>query len=175
MHASPVITDRLVLRQPAEEDLGAVFRVHGDPATNRFNPAGPHPSRETSRLALERWRAHWREHGFGYWAAALRAAPDDVIGFGGLMYKDIDGKRRANLYFRLAPPAWGKGYATELAGAARALAFEDLGLEEIVATVRPGNVPSIRTLERLGMAHVGDVSDGHGPSRLYALRRERAG
>lgn len=171
MPSTPLTTERLVLRPPIEEDLDAVFRVHGDPATNRFNPTGPHGSAARSRQTLNRWMAHWREYGFGYWSVALRSAPDEIIGFGGVMYKEVDGESRANLYFRFDPSAWGKGYATEMANAARDLAFGELDLAEIVATVRPDNAPSIRALERLGMTHAGDVSDRHGPSRLYVLRR----
>lgn len=36
-----VRTDHLVLRQPHGDDGPAMFAVHGDPATNRHNPAGP--------------------------------------------------------------------------------------------------------------------------------------
>ena len=171
MDPSSVSTGRLALREPDTKDVEAVFAVHGDPATNRFNPAGPHGSRDDSRRLLERWLAHWRSHRFGYWAVASRDARDHVLGFGGLMYKEMAGRRRANLYFRFRPSAWGKGYATELASAARELAFDHLGLDEVVATVRPANVPSIRVLERLGMVRAEDVSDAHGVSRLYVLRQ----
>ena len=171
MDPSRVITERLVLREPSAADLGAVFDVHGDPATNRYNPAGAHRTMVQSRHTLDGWLVHWRDHRFGYWTLALRSSPESVIGFGGVMCKDIGDRTRPNLYFRLRPSAWGRGYATEMARAARTLAFEDLGFEEIVARVRPHNGPSIRTLERLGMVHVEDVSDAHGVSRLYVLRR----
>jgi hypothetical protein len=36
-----VRTDHLVLRQPHGDDGPAVFAVHGDPATNRYNPPAP--------------------------------------------------------------------------------------------------------------------------------------
>jgi ribosomal-protein-alanine N-acetyltransferase len=144
MNPARVVTDRLILRRPVPADQEAIYDVHADPATNRFNPAGPHRSPEESRRALERWTDHWREYGFGYWAVATREEPEAVVGLGGLMYKDIGGERRANLYFRFRPSAWGRGYATEMAHAAIRLAVEHLRLDEIVARVRPDNEPSIR-------------------------------
>jgi ribosomal-protein-alanine N-acetyltransferase len=172
MNPREVVTERLVLREPVPGDLQVVFDVHADPATKQFNPAGPHRSPAQSRRMLRRWLAHWRRFGFGYWSVATRRSPETVIGFGGLMFKDIGDRLRANLYFRFRPAAWGQGYATEMARAGRQLALEELALDEIVATVRPANEPSIRALERLGMTYVEDVRDRHGASRLYVLRAD---
>lgn len=164
-------TERLLLRAPRPDDLDAVLEIHGDPATNRFNPAGPLRSREEAQRRLSSWIEHWEEHGFGYWAVAEKARPDRVIGFGGIVFKEIAGERLTNLYFRFRPEAWGKGYAGEMAEAARRLGFEILGLREIAATVRPSNAPSIRVLERLGMVRKGEIEDEWGRSLVYVLRR----
>jgi RimJ/RimL family protein N-acetyltransferase len=72
-------TERLVLRRPVPEDLAAVHEVHGDPATNRYNPSGP-TSLDQSRQQLTDWIAHWERHGFGYWTV-LRAQDGAVLGF----------------------------------------------------------------------------------------------
>ena len=45
-------TERLILRPVAATDLDALYRIYGDPATNTFNPAGPHPDIEHSRRIL---------------------------------------------------------------------------------------------------------------------------
>ena len=34
-------TERLLLRRPTVDDIDAIFAIHADPATNRFNPAPP--------------------------------------------------------------------------------------------------------------------------------------
>jgi [ribosomal protein S5]-alanine N-acetyltransferase len=41
-------TQRLILCCLCVEDGSAMFAVHGDPATNLYNPAGPHPDVATS-------------------------------------------------------------------------------------------------------------------------------
>lgn len=44
---SLVHTERLELRLPCAADGPAMFRIHGDPATNRYNPRGPDPDLDT--------------------------------------------------------------------------------------------------------------------------------
>ena len=54
-----VVTARLVLRRLQSKDGPAIFRVHGDPATNLYNPYGPHPDLATSEEMLRECLQHW--------------------------------------------------------------------------------------------------------------------
>lgn len=56
-------TSRLLLRPVAQEDLGDLFAIYGDPATNTFNPAGPYPDIAYTQTVLDRWLAHWQSTG----------------------------------------------------------------------------------------------------------------
>lgn len=161
---------RLVLRPPRAADADAHFAIHGDPETNRFNPAGPITDPAESRAILDAWSAHWDRHGFGYWAVALRAAPDAVIGFGGIAFRPVGGEVQLNLYFRLSPTVWGRGLATELAQAA--LAGAPPG-RDVFALVRPDNAPSIAVLRKLAFDQFGAIDDvpGAAPSLLFVHRR----
>lgn len=170
-------TARLTLRAPEASDLDAVFEVHADPITNRFNPAGALTSREAAQALLDGWQAHWQAQGFGYWAIALREQPEQLLGFGGIMAKPIEGHQSRldlNLYFRFRPQAWGQGYASEMAMAALALAFDQLRAPAVLAVVRPSNMPSRKTLERIGMRLKGALADvpGQAPSLLYEMSAE---
>jgi hypothetical protein len=51
--------------------------------------------------------------------------------------------------YLLARPYWGKGYATESAGAVLRLAFGRLKIDRLFAHIQPGNGPSARVAERL--------------------------
>jgi RimJ/RimL family protein N-acetyltransferase len=53
--------------------------------------------------------------------------------------------------WRFHPSAWGRGYATEAAEAAIAVARDALALERLIALIDPGNVRSIAVARRLGM------------------------
>ncbi|HEX3761532.1 MAG TPA: GNAT family N-acetyltransferase [Kofleriaceae bacterium] len=167
-----VHTDRLILRPVHGNDLEALWAIHGDPATNRYNPAGPLPSRNAAEDLLRQWASHWAAHDFGYWAVATRDEPGAVIGFGGVRLRDLRGAQCLNLFYRLTPTTWGKGYATELGRAAVALAFDRLGHDAVFATVRADNRPSIAVLERLGFQHDGELPDDRGmPQAVYVVRK----
>jgi len=55
-----------------------------------------------------------------------------------------------DLGVRLAQSYWGKGLATEAASAWVRAAFSEFHIDRLGAFVHPGNVVSIRVLEKLG-------------------------
>jgi RimJ/RimL family protein N-acetyltransferase len=128
-------TERLFLRRPSLSDRGVVHAIHADPLTNRFNPHGPATVTSSESMLLD-WITHWENNGFGYWAISSNEAPDQIIGFGGIVRKNVVDRLGLNLYFRFAPTAWGKGFATEIATGALSVAFIVLGEAEVLAKVR---------------------------------------
>ena len=83
--------------------------------------------------------------------------------------------------WRLAMPYWGNGFATEAAGGALRVGFEDLGLVEIVSFTAVVNRRSRAVMERLGMCEDSQtfqhpaVPEGHGLREhcLYRLSSAR--
>ncbi|MFJ2810592.1 GNAT family N-acetyltransferase [Kitasatospora sp. NPDC087271] len=144
-------SERLVLGRPQEGDVEAVFAIHGDPETNRYNPNGPHRDRTASREMLDGFVADWARDGVGYCTVSTREEPEAVIGFAGLYLHTLDGERVFNLYYRFRPSAWGLGYAAEAARAAMAEALPRFPGVPVVALIHPDNVPSRRLAERLGL------------------------
>ncbi len=164
-------TERLLLRPPQDSDLDALFEIQADPTVNRFNPGATLSSREAAQQLLQSWQQHWQTEGFGYWAIALRSQPQHLLGFGGLMSKRIDGRQGLSLYFRFRPQAWGQGFASEMALAALALAFGPLRAPAVLALVQPANMPSRKTLERIGLHLKASLADvpGQAPNLLYEI------
>lgn len=157
---------RLALRRPRAEDGEAMFRIHGDPETNRYNPARTDPDLATSVRALEEWLRQWDEDGYSYWAVTLRQSAE-VLGFGGVRrfaWRDGD---VLNLYYRFSPGAWGHGYATEMARAAVHLARMYVAHLPVIARVRAENVPSWRVAERAGLIRRPDLDTAE--HMVYAL------
>lgn len=153
-------TQRLILRRLRVGDGSAMFAVHGDPATNLYNPAGPHPDVATSEEMLRQCLQHWQVYGFGYWAVTL-PQEENIIGFGGVEHVVWRHRDVLNLYYRFTPGAWGKGYATELARTAVALAREHLPPWPVIARTRVENIASIRTAERAGLLRRPDLDTEH--------------
>lgn len=171
MLTNSISTARLVLRPPVGADLDRFYAIHSDPDANRFNPSGPMTSMDVAAQTFARWLQHWEQHGYGQWAVATLADPARVIGFGGLALRPYGAVERVNLGYRFDPQAFGLGYATELAAAARDAGFMQMGFDDIFGLVRPAHAVSIRVLEKIGM-HLVDVLDdvpGQDPSLVYSV------
>lgn len=166
-------TERLLLRKLERSDIDAAAIIHGDPATNIHNPSGPR-SREATRLLLDDWAGAWDRQPVGYWTVCSIDEPHQVLGFGGIMHKQIGDFSGLNMYFRFAAHTWGKGYATEMARAALHAAFVVLAEDAVYGLVRPANLPSRRTLEKIGMQLYSEVDDvpGEAASLIYRITRD---
>ncbi|HDG1672012.1 GNAT family N-acetyltransferase [Kluyvera cryocrescens] len=167
-------SERLLLRPAAASDIDALFRIYGDPATNMFNPAGPHANIAHSRRVLDGWLEHLQHYGFGNWAISLHNHPSHIIGFGGLRIVEYPDCTVNNLGYRFAPEAWGKGLASEFSLLAIDYAFNTLKLEEVVGIVRKNHHASQKVLLKCGLTLVREIDDvpGSEPSLMFMRRRE---
>lgn len=163
-------TDRLCLRRPTPDDADAVAQIQGDPATNAFNPSGPATAKQSAAM-LTSWITDWDRDGIGYWMMSEQCG-DPVLGVAGVRRTgDIEaGHATYNLYYRLRPTAWGKGYAREAGAAAIEAAAAHDETPIVLAVIRENNVPSARVAASLGLV-VDGTTMHNGSERLrYALR-----
>lgn len=167
-----IATERLIVRRPAKEDFEKFFEINHDPQTNIYNPGGP-MSFEKAESTFARMLDHWEIHNFGGWAIVEKDHPDNIIGFGGLSYKLYGEEEKLNLGYRFASRAWGKGYATEFAKKAIEYGLNEKNKEEIFAIVRPGNIASVKVLEKAGMIRIGTLNDvlGQPESLVYRIQK----
>lgn len=155
----PFHTERLTMRPVAPGDVDSFYRIYSDPDTHRFNPAGPLGSLKEAQVRMDNWLSHWQQRGFGNMAIALRNAPDEVIGYGGLSVREFAGRPVNNLGYRFATHAWGQGLATEFARFAVRYGFEICLLAGIDAAVRQHHLASQRVLQKAGLKQCGEVQD----------------
>jgi RimJ/RimL family protein N-acetyltransferase len=66
----------------------------------------------------------------------------------------VEGLRRSEIGYRLHKAAWGKGLATEAAGALIGWAFDHGGFDCVRASTMAVNLGSRRVMEKAGMVHV---------------------
>jgi RimJ/RimL family protein N-acetyltransferase len=170
-------TNRLILRSWRRSDREPFARMNADPRVMEFFAMRLSP--EESDSMLERIETHFRQNGFGLWAAELRR-DGAFVGFVGFDIPSYEAPYSVELGWRLAREHWGQGLATEGAQAVVGYGFRTLAFREIVATTVPANTRSRRVMEKLGMTH--DSADdfehpllpeGHALRRhvLYRLRR----
>jgi ribosomal-protein-alanine N-acetyltransferase len=173
--AERIETDRLEgvrLRSAHEREvaqLGLDPRVYAT-----LWPLPDPPTLADVRDGLHRQLHHWQRHGFGLWLLRDRVS-GEMVGRGGLQYTDALGAIAVEVAWAIVPDRWGQGLATELARAAAATAFDDLGLVELVALTLPGNGASRRVMEKAGFAYDGDLLHAGLPHVLYRLRSPAAG
>jgi RimJ/RimL family protein N-acetyltransferase len=172
MHVPSLGTERLKLRAWRAEDAAALAVVNADPEVMRWVGDGSALDRRGSDALLARIEEQWRARGFGLWAVEARGRPG-LLGFCGLSVPWFlpELLPAVEIGWRLGRGAWGRGYATEAARSVLAHGFGELSLPEILATVFPENVRSVRVTEKLGMAHVAtSTHPGGRPVAIYSAR-----
>lgn len=143
-------TARLRLRQWREEDVDALHAMTSDPEVQAHFPALN--DREGAVKLYERLYELIDEKGWGFWAIEINEGKR-FAGFCGIKEVNFDAPfvPAVEVGWRFVREHWGQGYATESARAAVRFGFEELGLDEIVAFLLPGNRRSAAVCERLGM------------------------
>ena len=160
-----ITTARLLIRDVLPEDVDANARLWCD-ATVMRHMGGPRKREDivarTPQVALEQ-----RASATGIWVIE-ELATSRVLGNCGLAKKTVDGIEEVELVYLLFASDWGKGYATEAAGAVQEHAFRQLRLPRVVALIDPLNTASERVAVRLGMRHIRDTVRGNGTlMRVY--------
>ena len=174
-------TERLLLRRWRDSDREPFFLVNSDPRVMEFFPSIL--SREESDLMIERCDRHFAENGFGPFAAEIL---DDCSFVGYIALNRVTFMASftpcVEIGWRLGADHWGKGLATEGAREVVRYAFEDLGLESLVAFTTVKNLRSRRVMEKLHMTYDSAedfdhprLPEGHPLRRhvLYRLRRRQ--
>lgn len=125
-------TERLQLRQWVSSDRDPFAAMSADPQVMEYFPNTL--NRSESDSTAEMCQSVIAEKGWGVWAVEL-IETKDFIGIIGLNVPSVDlpFSPYVEILWRLARPHWGYGYATEVAGAALTVGFEQLDLQEIVS------------------------------------------
>ncbi len=162
---------RLLLCKWKAEDRDPFAALNADERVMRYFPSLL--THAESEAMLERNTAHFARHGFGLWAAELKAT-GEFAGFIGLSVPQFDAHFMpcVEIGWRLAARFWSQGLATDGAQAVLRFGFEELGLEEIVSFTAVENRASRRVMEKIGMVRDADGDFDH-PSlpEGHALRR----
>ena len=163
-------TERLVVRQLRPDDLDDFAALTGDPRVVRYMDDRRPLSRERTRQWIDISLANYRERGWGCFGVAAKPG-DRLIGFAGFA-RPPERPGVVELIYAFAPETWGRGYATEVAGALVAFGFDRCGLTRIEATVDPANEASKRVLEKIGMTYEGRTANDDGSfTDTYAVER----
>ncbi len=167
-------TARLVLREWRDEDRDDWAALNADPAVMEFFPATL--DRAQADAAFDRLSTALLSRGWGLWAVEHDGR---FLGFAGLNPVGFEAAftPATEIGWRLRRDAWGQGFATEAALAVMRVAFDEVGLAELVSFTSVANARSRGVMERLGMTHHPAESFDHpkvatgSPLRRHVLYR----
>ena len=131
------------------DDLDALFAINGDAAAMRWF-ANVHDRAESDAWG-RRIAANFGDRGYGFWVVELPG--EGLVGVVGLqpVFFEAEFTPATEIGWRIATRFQRQGLAEEAARIALAHGFGPAGLDRIVAFTPPGNEPSWRLMEKLGM------------------------
>jgi ribosomal-protein-alanine N-acetyltransferase len=160
-------TRRLILRKMTMEDLDHLLRIFSDPKVMQsfggvlFDP-----------VRMKQWVVrnlnHQDRYGYGLFSVILKVS-GELVGDCGLEHTEVEGSPEVEIGYDFKSAYWGRGLATEAAGAVRDYALGQLGLQRVISLIRPDNLASIRVAEKIGMVKEKECVRGGQLYYVYSL------
>ena len=164
-------TERLVLRPVTGDDHPALLAHWTEPDVRRYLFDGAPLSSAEVAETIEESIGDFAAHGYGIWLIELGSGTGSgpspgpgLVGTAGLRPLEESG---LEIFYSLAPGAWGHGYATEAARAVVEYGLGPLGLPEVLAEVDEGNAASVAVIKPLSMIPYAVVPGVLGPMTRY--------
>src|SRR5579864_1113764 len=151
-------TPRLILRTATEPDIAVMWeRVLGDSSVMRYVFQGQPMTLERAAEVMRKFFT------FGDTLTGIAVLTEkstaEIIGFAGLFPCAALAADDLEIGFVLARSAWGRGIATEIGEAQLEFGFGQLNCGRLLGLADPQNGPSIRTLKKIGMSYLTDVTE----------------
>ena len=163
-------TNRLIGTSLSAEDFGDLCNMHQEPGV-MATLGGLRSAEQTQRFLRENLD-HWEKHGYGIWV--FRQQVDRrFVGRGGLRNVTLGGKNEVEVAYAVMAEFWSKGVATEIATVSLKVAFERIGIGNIVAFTLPTNWASRQVMEKVGLRYERDITHAGLPHVLYRIKREQ--
>jgi RimJ/RimL family protein N-acetyltransferase len=151
-------TARLALRRFTLDDLPWVEAISADDEVMRY-VGGAKDRAAVNEMVTNRVLRYYDEHpGLGVWVTIERATGRRV-GWSNLNH--IQGESIVQVGFTLDRPAWGRGFATEIATALLRYGFVERGLPQIAGMAERQNMASQRVLQKVGLRRNGERAFPH--------------
>ena len=145
-------TSRLTLRPFRHEDWPELHAYYSDADATRYTVGRAFTEAESWR-AMAGMAGHWMLRGFGPYCLEDKAS-GSVLGVAGL-------------WWALARPHWGRGFASEAARAVQIAAARHLPNLHLISLIHEDNMPSIRLAEAVGAKFERTMDFRGSTARIY--------
>ena len=143
-------TERLNLRELKFSDVEKIHELNSLPEVDEFNTLGIPESIAVTRQLVSNWLSLQNEAPRMKYVFVIENNINVFIGLIGINIGKPSYKS-AEIWFKLHPKFWNKGYATEAVNRIFIFSFAELSLHRIEAGCAVKNVASKRVLEKVGM------------------------
>jgi len=146
-------TGRLIIRPFTMDDISVIYEIVTDPEVMRYLPddvTSPDELRELFKWLLDCYEKNTPDNLIKLTEGIAWKETGMLIGWCGLGPLDFN-PGEIEIFFGLAKEYWNRGIATEAASEMLRYGFEEIGLDRIVAVADPGNIGSVKLIEKLGM------------------------
>ncbi|SOC79681.1 Protein N-acetyltransferase, RimJ/RimL family [Salinimicrobium sediminis] len=144
-------SDRLTYRKLNEKDIDSWVEYFVD--NDRLAYLGLDLSKTKETLAEEWIRLQfnrYQEQGLGHLAIELKET-GEFIGMGGIIPRELNGKKEYEIAYSLIPRFWGNGFATEIARTFRDHGFKNKIADRFISIIDIANHQSAHVARKNGM------------------------
>ena len=162
-------SDRLYLRPTTEEDAALVLAIFTAPKALKFiGDRNLHNEEDAREYIRQRALTQLRERGYANYTLVTKETGTKVGVCGLYVRPDLE---LIDLGYALHPNHEGQGYAREASKRIMQAAKERFGQLKLSAITHGENTASIKVLEALGFAHLGQktVAGYDGPSEYFEV------
>jgi len=150
-------TRNLILRRMHAADSSAIFDILSDFKVTDFYDDDAFTDIAQASDQIEAWENGYKNRVCIRWGICQKYE-GTIIGSCGY-YGIHTWNLRASFGYELASEYWRQGIMTEALRAMIDYGFDEMGLNRIDAVVMPGNIASIKMLERLGFRNEGRLEE----------------
>ena len=159
-------TERLILRTWTFKDADELFEICREPEVMlRIGDRKPYETVEKAKEFLNWAVSYQKENGFCRWAI-IEKSSGKIIGSCGFARREME---EVELGYLFAREKWGKGFATEAAGACLKYGFENIGLTKIIALTDADHTKSQKVLEKIGFTPRGIEKTEDGDDLVFEI------
>ena len=140
-------SERLIFRVLTEDNLEDFYNILKIDDVGKWLLTGRGKTWEETLAKIHLYTDNFNELGYGPWGVFEKES-GELIGQSGLMPTE-DG--HIGLVYSFHPDVWYQGYGSESCELALKYGFTELGVDHIVAYIRPENARSFHVVEKCGL------------------------
>ncbi|MFM9946021.1 MAG: GNAT family N-acetyltransferase [Bacteroidia bacterium] len=147
-------TERLKLREASLSDLEKVQELNSLPETDKYNTLGIPGSIDQTKELMLPWIDSQRDEPRKKFVLCIENKEKEFVGLIGINLGEHK-YSRAEIWYKILPQFWNKGYASEVVNSVLSFCFTELKLHRVEAGCATENIASARVLEKCGFTKEG--------------------